>query len=371
MTDVNSDYDLSDFDPEVLLTRLAKIEESKKNVQLENGRLKTRNAKLVREMEAQQQSFRSTQEALTPPRLRIPKWTVKKPSGHKNHVIPSLVLSDLHWDETVRPEQVNGLNGYNRKIAEVRLRQVFETAIKNRDVYMSSFVHDGITVPAIGDLVTGTIHDMALTNDSPSMMDTCVNLATNLIAGFEMLADEYGHVYAFFLPGNHDRNAHFVPTKNQAELAWTWIIGKWVEHHFKDDSRVDIAVPKGEEIRYKLYDTTFNAQHGHALHGGRNLLAALTKVEEERRQRDSKYGLGYDVLICGHFHTYLYTQSFVCNGTLKGCDEYTKRNGYDLSAPVQAFFYTTPERGLTFGLPIDATNKKAEAKLWSPEGLIN
>lgn len=363
------EFSYDDYDPEKLLKQISRLEESKKNVQLTNSRLSNRNAKLVREVERLEQEFRATQNALVQPMLRPPKWTVKKPSTKGNHVIPTLLLSDLHWDETVRPEQIGGINAFNRKIAIARYRQVFETAIKNRDQYMPNFIHDGITVGLIGDLVTGTIHGMDLTNDSPSMMDTCVSLAENTIAGLEMLAEAYGSVFAYVLPGNHDRNSLKVPTKNQAELAWTWIVGKWVEHHFKNDKRVTTVVPKGEELRYTLYSTRYLAQHGHALSGGRDLLAALSKVEADRRKRDTQYGLEYDVMVCGHFHTYIDSRKFVANGTLKGPDEYTKRSGYDLEPPVQAFFYTTPERGKTFALPIDARSPK-EDKLWTPEGLI-
>lgn len=361
---------MTDFDPEKLLKLVDEYKSKLHNERLGKARLVTANAKLMREVDKLETELRLQQESMVTPVLRHPKWAVRKTtSSRKNHVTPTLLLSDLHWDETVRPEQVRGINGFNRNIAIARLRTVFEAAVKNRDSYMSSFVHDGIYVGCIGDLVTGTIHNMALTNDSPSMMDTCVSLAENLIAGFEMLAEEYGHVWGYVLPGNHDRNDIRVPTKNQAELAWTWVIGKWVEHHFKNDKRVDISVPKGEELLYSLYGTKFLGQHGHALSGGRNLLAALTTAAEVKKNRDSKFGQAYDVLLTGHFHTYIYSQSFIANGTLKGIDEFVLRSGYDVQPPVQAFFYTTPERGLTFGLPIDCRAAN-EDKLWTPTGLL-
>ena len=51
-----------------------------------------------------------------------PKWlTPAKPAKGKRATL-LLMLSDTHFDEVVRSEEVGNLNAYDRRIAELRLR---------------------------------------------------------------------------------------------------------------------------------------------------------------------------------------------------------------------------------------------------------
>jgi hypothetical protein len=43
----------------------------------------------------------------------------------------------------------------------------------------------------------------------------------------------------------------------------------------------------------------------------------------------------------------MWGQNFVVNGSLKGYDEYARRNGFGFEKARQALFLVTPERGIT------------------------
>src|SRR5690606_5094470 len=100
----------------------------------ENERLRRKSltlAKDLRESLAEQEKLSIALDMITTiedGHKKPPAWSQppKKKSGHS--AIPSLMLSDLHLDEVVNPSEVEGLNAYNREIAELRLEKTFTKA---------------------------------------------------------------------------------------------------------------------------------------------------------------------------------------------------------------------------------------------------
>ena len=100
-----------------------------------NAKLRRENSTLRRQLD---QSDAKTEEltrfldfhdAITAADTRPPKWlTPKKPRG-KHHATLVAILSDTHFDEVVNPDEVGGLNAYNRVIATQRLERWAEGVI--------------------------------------------------------------------------------------------------------------------------------------------------------------------------------------------------------------------------------------------------
>lgn len=63
--------------------------------------------------------------APSPPRWLAPK---RKPSAH--HATLTTILSDCHFDEVVNPDEIGGVNAYDRDIATLRLRRYFDQLIR-------------------------------------------------------------------------------------------------------------------------------------------------------------------------------------------------------------------------------------------------
>jgi hypothetical protein len=80
-----------------------------------------------------------------------------------------LLLSDLHWGEVVRAEEIGGANEYDMAVAQSRLRNVIQTTI---ELLREHVVGDypGIVVPLGGDMISCSIHDeLQQTNDLQRM----------------------------------------------------------------------------------------------------------------------------------------------------------------------------------------------------------
>ena len=60
----------------------------------------------------------------------------------------------------------------------------------------------------------------------------------------------------------------------------------------------------------------------------------------------------FDVIIHGHWHFYRTLGDIICNGSLKGFDEYALKEGYHFQTPIQALWITHPIHTLTAYWPI-------------------
>ena len=76
-------------------------------------------------------------ETLDAEKLAPPTWLAPKKAAGKHAAIPTLLLTDIHYDEVVKPEQIGGVNAYGRAIADRRIRRAFEGAVTMSRDYLS------------------------------------------------------------------------------------------------------------------------------------------------------------------------------------------------------------------------------------------
>ena len=88
----------------------------KERADKEHAETKRQLAKAREEIAALEESLgiiRAIEHTLPDP----PKWLAPAPSK-KHRGTPVLLMADNHFDEVVNPEEIYGLNKYNRQIAE-------------------------------------------------------------------------------------------------------------------------------------------------------------------------------------------------------------------------------------------------------------
>ena len=296
--------------------------------------------------------------------VAVPKWAVPGPrSGPRtkpHHATPTLLLTDTHFGEVVRPEEIFRFNEYNSAVAERRLKYTFERAGVIVRRYMGGLDIDGIVVAMGGDMLTGFIHDeLADTNDERAP-ETVVHFAPLIAAGLKALADEFGHVYAPAVSGNHDRNSQRKRHKRRAQDSWTWILYHWVRQLVAEDDRIEVDIAEGPDLTYKVYDTTYLLTHGDQFHGGTGISGVLSPLmlgQHRKTRRNAGLGQPYDIMVMGHWHQTLYLPGVFVGGTMKGYDEYA----FAMNLPMdrapggarQSLWLTTPERGPTILSSVD------------------
>lgn len=300
--------------------------------------------------------------------LQLPAWVYAAKST-KAPGVPKLMLSDLHWGEQVRAEQIGGVNSYNLAIARRRLRTVVETVISLCRILDPSMTYPGIVVPLGGDMVSGNIHDELAASNELNTMPTVLDLYGNLVPAIRLLADTFGHVFLPCVSGNHDRDTKKIWSKDRNHTSFGWLLYQFLAATFADDKRVTFYIPDGSDALYRIYDTRYLLTHGDQFRGGDGIIGPLgpvTRGEQKKNTRNAAVGQDYDVMEFGHFHKRMLTARLRGNGSLKGYDEYAADNNFGFEPPSQNFWITHPDYGITFDAPVycDAAIKKSRKTEW-------
>ena len=326
------------------------------------------------EMKEQSAAFSELQKShgilssLSKAPLAPPKWlTPKKPKG--DHATASVMLSDLHLDEIVYADQVNFVNAYSRKIAKRRMKLFFENTIKLARDHMAGIEIDGLVLNLGGDMVSGNIHEELKISNEDGIMGTVLYWTEQLIAGIELVAESFPHVYIPCVTGNHGRNSMKPVKKGRNHDNFDWLIYKMLEMHFKNNGGghdIVFNIPEGTDCRYNVYDTRYQLTHGDQFRGGSGISGIWTPItlgDHRKRQREQATKTPYDILLMGHFHQLIDGGKFMINGSLKGYDEFAASCNFGFELPRQLFWLTDPVYGKTITAPIHVY-KKGEG--WEP-----
>jgi len=281
--------------------------------------------------------------------LSAPSWQLAPSRKGLHHGIGTLFLSDCHFDEVVNPDEVEGVNEYSREIAKRRLKRVTSGAI---DVARGSFniKYDGFNLFLGGDLISGSIHDLDITNEDTSI-GTVDYWADHLVEVVGSLVEEFGRLHVSVVVGNHGRNTHKPRNKLRVRDNFDWLLCRIVARYFAQDSRITWQIPESADALVQIYDEHIRLTHGDQFRGGSGIsgmLAPLMLGSFRKTMRQATLGNPHSLLCMGHHHNYWCGKGIIVNNCLKGYDEYAYVSNFAFSKPSQAFFIITPKRGLTF-----------------------
>jgi hypothetical protein len=341
-------YDLQ-FGGEVAKLELA-LERAKARANAKGAALRMS----VRELERVQETI-TLNEAFFTATPKPPKWLEPKKGKASSHATVCAMLSDAHFDEVVNPDEVNGLNAYNREIATSRLRRFFERVVTIPRDNFAGPEYDGVVLFMGGDLLSGDIHDELVQTNEDTVIGTCLYWSEQIAAGIEMLASVYPNVHIAAVCGNHGRRTRKERAKMRARDNWDWLLAHMTSRACNSEN-VTWNIPEESDARVKVQNTRYLLTHGNlGFAGGGGIGGAWTTImrgDIRRRHRESFAGEPYDILLAGHYHTYRLGGEFVINGSLKGCDEYSYTNSFGLEVPKQALWLETPNYGAFAHTPI-------------------
>lgn len=279
---------------------------------------------------------------------KIPKWTTAKRVAHTNG-IPSLFLSDLHYDETVIPEQINNLNEYNHTIAEKRIEYCFTKSV---DITKNQFVnpnYDGFHLILNGDIFSGNIHEELRETNHQPILKSVVDLEERLKRGIELLLEHYPKVLVTCACGNHSRLDKKPRAKNRVFDNYEWILYQHLAKFFRDEPRVTFLIPDSYEFTFEIYKKRILQTHGDIFKGGGGIGGILVPIYRGMAKRQENYaavGKAFDTMIIGHFHQLIQTERLIVNGSVKGFDEWVMQMGFPFEVPRQSLHLNHPEHGI-------------------------
>lgn len=291
-----------------------------------------------------------------------PAWlTSSKKQSHQ--ATAWLMLSDLHLDEVVEPDQVMHTNKYDREIAVGRLERTFQNFVKVTKQNWTSISYDGAVVCLGGDIFSGDIHDELKESNEDTMLGSLDFWIDHLARGIGQVADEFGKVHVPVVVGNHGRTSRKPRAKFRARSNFDWFVGRALQRMFASDSRVTFDVSEAADTLVACYGTTVMLTHGDQASGGGGIggiWPPIMRLNARKKQRQEAVGQGYDLLVMGHWHQLVMGKDFIVNGSLKGQDEFGFVENFGFEQPQQACWLITPEHGVTWTAPIFSQDRKVE-----------
>lgn len=296
--------------------------------------------------------------------VKPPTWTRRAKSKGGRKAIATYQLSDTHFDEVVRPEQVDFINAYDRKIAEQRLRRWVDSGISLARDYMAGIDIEGAAIFATGDILSGDIHAELKESNEDTLYASAVHWTEQLSAAIDAMATEFGRLHVAAVVGNHGRNSRKPVYKMRAQSNIEWLMWRLLARQFAKDERVTFQVSDAMDLTVRLYDTNYLLTHGDEFKGGTGISGAMAPLAlgvHRTSVRQMATSSPMDFMVVGHFHQYRPpSQGLVMGGSMKGYDEYAFGKRLRPEPAQQAFWITSPEHGPTISAPVLVQDRKAE-----------
>ena len=303
----------------------------------------------------------------------VPDWRLRQrertSGGRVGTVMAS--LADWHLDEVVDPAEVLGLNQFNRKIAEHRVRRWMEKLITLPRDYVNGLQIEGLIIAATGDLFTGEIHAELRETNEDKVLASLLHWQEPIIAMCETLASEYPNVEIDCVPGNHTRITEKYNHKGRVKESLEQFFWAIVRDRIADRGKapnLTINVSPSSNMNLSVYGRNYVLDHGYEFKGGSGISGAFAPLalgSARKNIRQTVAGIPMHTMIIGHMHQLINIPGVIMGGCLKGYDEYA----FDLNlrpdpdGASQAMWITSPERHQVLWMPIYLQDNEAERAL--------
>jgi hypothetical protein len=296
--------------------------------------------------------------------LRPPTWEVRpRKGGHAGLVVAQ--LTDCHFDEVVKPEEIFGLNAYNREIAVSRFRRWTEKVVTIPRDYFAGVRIEGLVIPATGDILSGDIHAELKESNEDKLLSSVLFWIEQIMASLTLLEKEYaGRVSVHAVVGNHGRTTIKPVFKGRAHSNVEWLLWSVIRDRLHDQgSKVRVEVSDSMDLNLSIYGRNHLLTHGDQFKGGSGISGAYAPLalgSHRKGQRQALAKMPMDLMVIGHLHQYLDLPGVIMGGSMKGYDEFAFGLNLRPEFAKQALWLTTPERGKTLTMPVELQDREAE-----------
>jgi len=245
-----------------------------------------------------------------------------------------VLLSDIHCEETVRSEQVNGLNSFDLDVCERRLSELQERFFTMLDHERQLTRIDRVVLWFGGDWISGMIHPELAEENCLHPLAAIRWIGERMRGFLDAVADNAKEVVVATSCGNHGRTTEKLRT-NEADTSY--------EHHLYLTMR---AAETRKNVRWQVGEGHLNYLdldgfvirfcHGHAVRyqgGIGGIHVPLNKAIAAWNATQHA-----DLTCLGHWHQFSWSRSgrYVSNGSVIGHSAYAVRIKATYEPPCQA-----------------------------------
>jgi hypothetical protein len=296
--------------------------------------------------------------------IDINKDTIKpykiSPSNNINESESTMCIlaSDWHFEETVDPLTVNGLNEFNLDIARTRANNFFKKSHLMYKLLAKSFNIENLVLALLGDFINGYIHEEFVEDNNLSPTQSIREVKKVLISGINFLLNNcaFKQIIIPCSYGNHGRTTPKSRIATAYKNSYEWLMYKDLEDHFENEKRVKFVVSNSYHCFVELYDKyRIRFHHGDSISYSGGIGGIATPVAKAINNWNKSIPSYLDCF--GHFHSSCEGNNFIANGSLIGFNSFATFIKASFEQPQQSMFVINEQYGKILSAPIFVGDK--------------
>jgi len=336
---------------EVLLKENKKLKRSLGTYKTNNYVLKRTNQGLeevIKDVKNRQKFMDAVEGSFVAKKLKI------KGKSRGKEATAIACLSDIHCEENVDPETVNGINEYNLKIAGKSLDTYFVKLLYLIKHEREIVPIENLVLAWLGDFISGYIHEELMEDNSLSPTQACRWLLKHLCSGIDLLLEEgdFKQITVICKIGNHGRTTQKKRVSTAYKNSYEWLLYHFIAWHYqnKGEKRIKWVIEKGYHTYLDVYKFPCRFHHGDDMRyfgGVGGITIPVNKAIADWNKLRPVY-----LDFFGHFHTMLDLGNWVSNGSVIGHNAFGIKVKAKPERPQQTLSIIDKEHGKTKTLPI-------------------
>lgn len=265
----------------------------------------------------------------------------------------TMIGSDWHIEEMVRPETVGGLNRYNLEIAEKRVKNFFSSGLRLIQLLKQDVKVGTLVLALLGDFISNAdLHGGEHAENMQLQPTEAIKTVQEwIIGGIDFLLNYTD--CEILIPahsGNHGRTTNKIREGNENGHSLEYLMYLHLAAYYRNEPRVRFQIADGYHSYLDVYKTRIRFHHGHMAKYQGGVGGIYIPVNKGIAQWNK--GRAVDLDVFGHFHQLRDGGNFICNGSLIGYNAFAVSIKADFELPKQALFLIDSKRGRTCTWPI-------------------
>ena len=279
------------------------------------------------------------------PPVSISRRTTAVKRGATEHTAAAL-LSDVHVGEVVSASELAGLGHYDMDEFHVRVNRWAQKLLELVELRRSRLYIPTLEIFALGDIVSGEIHQELIASNEVGVVDQVVIAAAAIASAVGSLAEHFERIIFTGVVGNHGRMAPKPYFKGKQRVNWDYMVYQMIASHLKAQKNVEFHIPDSFFTIRNVLGTRFLLIHGDTAPSSTGVpYYGIERMALKLRQLVGP-DVTFDRVVLGHYHDPVDTERWHINGSFKGADEFAVGKLFAGGRPSQTLIYVHPKHGV-------------------------
>lgn len=263
-----------------------------------------------------------------------------------------LCLCDWHVEEQVDPLKVMGMNEFNMKVADQRIKSAFKRGLYLINIWRAQTRIDNLVLDLKGDFINGFIHEDFVETNNMHPVQALLWVQDRLQAGIDYMLKEGGfkgiHIAGQF--GNHGRTTPKKRVITRGENSYEWLLYHELANRYSDNPAIRFSIADGYFNKLSVYDRIYRLHHGDDVKYYGGVGGISIPVNKAIAEWNTAWVPAMDIF--AHWHQFHANSFWVSCGSLIGYNPYAMSIKAKFEYPSQTVIFVEKDLGCTAALKV-------------------